>query len=84
VNTPFDLLFADQAPAGKRGRGKSAPAAHSAESSAFTSPRELARTIQSLERDMRAAARELEFERAAELRDRISALRNRLMLAESD
>jgi excinuclease UvrABC nuclease subunit len=32
---------------------------------------------------MRAAARDLEFERAAELRDRIHVLRDRFMTAES-
>ena len=35
--------------------------------------------IATLEKDMRAAARDLEFERAAEIRDRIRALRERLV-----
>ena len=34
-----------------------------------------------LEKDMRDAARELEFERAAELRDRIRNLRDRLYVS---
>ena len=35
--------------------------------------------VQRLEKEMREAARELEFERAAALRDRIRALRERLI-----
>ena len=38
-----------------------------------------AELIATLEKDMRAAARDLEFERAAEIRDRIRALRERLV-----
>ena len=41
-------------------------------------PKDIARAIKRMERDMRAAARELEFERAAGLRDRITALREML------
>jgi len=41
-------------------------------------PKEIARAIKRMEREMRAAARELEFERAAQLRDRITALREML------
>jgi excinuclease ABC subunit B len=83
VDTPFDSLFSAPAPSAKYGRGKGRAAAKPEEPSAFASPRELARTIQSMERDMRAAAKELDFERAAELRDRIQALRNRFMTADS-
>ncbi len=39
------------------------------------SPEEASREIKKLERQMREAAKELEFERAAGLRDRIKALR---------
>jgi excinuclease ABC subunit B len=45
-------------------------------------PRKLAAEIKRMERDMRALAKDLEFERAAELRDRISALRQVLRAAE--
>ena len=49
------------------------------------SPQNLAETIAKLEHDMRAAAARYEFERAAELRDRIKHLRSReLELASSD
>ncbi|HXH81570.1 MAG TPA: excinuclease ABC subunit UvrB [Candidatus Tectomicrobia bacterium] len=41
----------------------------------FASPAELAERIQALEAEMREAARRLDFERAAELRDRARALR---------
>lgn len=86
VDTPFDSLFSASAPgASRRGRGRDRQAPAPAEdTSAYCSPRELARTIQKLEREMRDAARELEFERAAELRDRIKGLRNRLFVAEGE
>ena len=44
-----------------------------------TEPKDLEKEIRRLEREMRAAAKELEFERAAGLRDRIGALRERLL-----
>jgi len=44
-------------------------------------PKALAKEIKKLERQMREAAKELEFERAAGLRDRIAALRQRLLEA---
>ncbi|WP_338666664.1 excinuclease ABC subunit UvrB [Pseudodesulfovibrio methanolicus] len=39
----------------------------------------LNKTVKRLEREMREAARELEFERAAELRDRIARIRERML-----
>ena len=84
VDTPFDSLFSAPAPgAAKRGRGKSQMAAEPAAAEQYANPRELARAIQRLEREMRDAARELEFERAAELRDRIKALRNTLLVSDA-
>lgn len=41
------------------------------------SPKQLKQTIEQLEADMRAAAREMRFERAAELRDKLKYLRDR-------
>lgn len=41
------------------------------------SPKQLKETIQQLEVDMRAAAKEMKFERAAELRDRLKYLKER-------
>ncbi|MDR2488678.1 MAG: excinuclease ABC subunit UvrB [Desulfovibrio sp.] len=82
INTPFDSLFSSSSSGGRRERnGITVTPAALVENS---SPRDLARLIQSLERDMRNAARELEFERAAGLRDRIYALRNRLLVSGSD
>jgi excinuclease ABC subunit B len=42
-------------------------------------PKRLRKEIAALEREMRAAAKELEFERAAGLRDRVQGLRERLL-----
>ncbi|MEF2145904.1 MAG: excinuclease ABC subunit UvrB [Desulfovibrionaceae bacterium] len=42
-------------------------------------PRALGKMVRKLEREMREAAKELEFERAAELRDRIAPMRERLL-----
>ena len=44
-----------------------------------TEPKDLEKEIRRLEREMRAAAKELEFEQAAGLRDRIAALKERLL-----
>ncbi len=83
VDTPFDSLFSAPAPGSARGRGKGRMAAEPETPQSYASPRELARAIQRLEREMREAARELEFERAAELRDRIRLLRDNLMISEA-
>nr|WP_287410178.1 excinuclease ABC subunit UvrB [Pseudodesulfovibrio sp.] len=42
-------------------------------------PKALQKSIKRLEREMREAAKELEFERAAELRDRVAMLRERFL-----
>ncbi len=48
------------------------------ESAAYgASPKDLEKQIKKLEREMRAAAKDLEFEKAAGLRDRIASLRER-------
>ena len=47
-------------------------------------PRALAAEIKRMEREMRALAKDLEFEKAAALRDRISALREALRAAEAE
>jgi excinuclease ABC subunit B len=79
VDTPFDSLFSSPAAASSR-----RPSDLAAEPpAAYSSPLVLARDIKALEREMREAARELEFERAALLRDRIQAMRACLLLAEA-
>jgi excinuclease ABC subunit B len=47
-------------------------------------PAALARLVAELRRQMRAAARELDFERAAELRDRVQSLESRLLGVRAD
>ncbi len=48
------------------------------------SPKDMARRIKSLEREMRAAAKELEFERAAALRDEVALLRRKMLDGDGD
>jgi len=47
-------------------------------------PKEIAKLITQLEKDMREAAKELEFEQAAQIRDRIRTLRDCLMISGTD
>ena len=87
VDSAFDTLFSANEGSGKgrgrgRGKGQGQAAAEPEAAPAYASPRELARLIQRLEREMREAAKELEFERAAELRDRIHHLRSQLLVAD--
>jgi excinuclease ABC subunit B len=44
------------------------------ETEGYLSPREVPKAIRQLKKEMRKAAEQLEFERAAELRDRIQRL----------
>ncbi len=92
LENPLDNLYGkDEDGAAKKGRGgkgrdKAGKAAkgRKAQATAEETPRsaaDIARLIEELEKAMRAAARELEFERAAELRDRIRALRERLYVS---
>ena len=67
----------------RRGGGGAAEAAAPDLLGAYASPKDIARVIKNLEREMREAARNLEFERAADVRDRIQALRARMLVAES-
>jgi excinuclease ABC subunit B len=87
VDTPFDSLFSPAESGGgghRRGRGgKAAQAvAEPQDAALYTAPRDIAKAIQKLEREMRDAARDLEFEQAAVLRDRIKMLRERLFVAD--
>ena len=86
VETPFDNLFArqDESGAPSRSRGRKvaeAAAAWETDDQKISSPKELGRLIQRLEREMREAAKELEFEKAAEIRDRIAFLRQKMVLS---
>lgn len=73
LDSPLDAIFAgDNQDKGKKGRKK----AKQQEAEPVTAE-ETAVLIKKLEKDMREHARNLEFEKAAELRDRIQALRDR-------
>ncbi|MGN0008847.1 MAG: excinuclease ABC subunit UvrB [Desulfovibrionaceae bacterium] len=73
LEMPFDRLYADgEKPKIGRGRGRGGGSAATQE--APVTAEELAALVASLEKEMRAAARDLEFERAAALRDRIRML----------
>ncbi|MFV0420782.1 excinuclease ABC subunit UvrB [Oleidesulfovibrio sp.] len=87
LDTPFDSLYSDSQSSGKgkgKGRGRQAAGSRVAETpedsaSYGISAEELGKLIQRIEREMREAARDLEFEKAADLRDRIKLLRERLI-----
>lgn len=79
--TPFDSLYTSSGEGkGKRGRGKQAK--QPAEASAFVdiTAQNVARYLKQFEREMRDAARDLEFEKAAALRDRIKQLREQFLI----
>jgi excinuclease ABC subunit B len=87
VETPFDNLFSREEESGassrqsRRKRGAEAAAVRELDERKISSPKELGRLIQRLEREMREAAKELEFEQAAEIRDRIAFLRQKMVLS---
>ena len=80
VDTPFDALFAsDTGNSGKK-RGRNVTQESVRSKAAATPPmsvEEIGVHIQKLEREMREAARDLEFEHAATLRDAIRSLREK-------
>ena len=79
LDSPLDALY-DNAEAKSRGKGRGKGKGREAPPDAMPlTAEETAERIAQLEKDMRAAARDLEFEQAAELRDRIRALRARLI-----
>ena len=93
LENPLDNLYGrDEDDAAKKGRGgkgrdKGGRAGKRGKTQSRAeetprSPADIAKLIEELEKAMRAAARELEFERAAELRDRARALRERLYVSE--
>ena len=85
VDTPFDALLAQSASgtSGRRGgRGRQAAALQQEDFPDDMPAEDIGRRIQQLEREMRDAARDLAFEKAAGLRDRIRILRDRLLQAE--
>lgn len=80
--TPFDSLYTSSGEGkGKRGRGKQARQAVEAPASVEVTAQNVVRYLKQFEREMRDAARDLEFEKAAALRDRIKQLREQFLIA---
>ena len=76
LESPLDALYVDTSSSSRsKGRGR---ASRQDDAMPLTAE-DTAALVQRLEKEMREAARELEFERAAALRDRIRALRERLI-----
>ena len=80
--TPFDSLYTSSGEGkGKRGRGKQSKQPAEASASVDITAQNVARYLKQSEREMRDAARDLEFEKAAALRDRIKQLREQFLIA---
>ena len=80
--TPFDSLYTSSGEGkGKRGRGKQAKQPAEASASVDITAQNVARYLKQFEREMRDAARDLGFEKAAALRDRIKQLREQFLIA---
>ena len=76
LESPLDALYVDTS---SSSRGKGRGRASRQDDAMPLTAEDTAALVQRLEKEMREAARELEFERAAALRDRIRALRERLI-----
>ncbi len=76
LESPLDALYVDT---GSSSRGKGRGRVSRQDDAVPLTAEDTAALVQRLEKEMREAARELEFERAAALRDRIRALRERLI-----
>ena len=76
LESPLDALYVDTGPS-SRGKGRGCVSRQ--DDAVPLTAEDTAALVQRLEKEMREAARELEFERAAALRDRIRALRERLI-----
>lgn len=82
LTTPFDSLYTSSSEGkGKRGWGKQAKQPAEASASVDITAQNVARYLKQFEREMRDAARDLEFEKAAALRDRIKQLREQFLIA---
>lgn len=77
LESPLDTLYVEKGPGKGKNRGKVRKKDTDADMP--LTAQEITMRINQLEKDMRQAARDLEFEQAAELRDRIRALRERLI-----
>lgn len=79
LESPLDTLYVDNDAAKGRGKGRGNGKAKVTADAAPLTAEDTAALVLKLEKEMRQAARDLEFEQAAELRDRIRALRARLI-----
>ena len=77
MDSPLDAICDDQAKG--RGRGKGKGRRRQADENKPLTAEETAQLVAKLEKEMRQCAKDLEFERAAELRDRIRELRAKLI-----
>lgn len=80
LESPLDTLYVDSEGGHGRGKGRGKGKSKTAEEADGPLTAEaVAALVLKLEKEMRQAARDLEFEQAADLRDRIRALRARLI-----
>ena len=87
IDTAFANLYSNpERTGGSKGRGKGRQAAEPETQGQYDnlSMAEMAKLIQKLEREMRESAKNLEFEKAAGLRDRIKQFRERLLVMDGD
>ena len=91
LESPLDALYGERAEGRGRGKGRgghagsggtggAAPGSEGREGGEAITPVNVGRHLKELERRMREAAKDLEFEEAARLRDRIRALRQEFLL----
>ncbi len=79
--SPLDALYGEPGADRRGGRGKRRGRQGEPVETAVVNAADAAAHLQKLEKAMREAARELEFEKAAELRDRIRLLRSRFLIS---
>lgn len=78
LESPLDSLYVEDGASRGRGKGRGKSKGQDADASPLTAE-DTALLVVRLEKEMRQAARDLEFEQAAQLRDRIRVLRARLI-----
>jgi excinuclease ABC subunit B len=77
MDSPLDAICDDSARGKGRGRGRGRK--RQVDEDRPLTAEETAELVAKLEKEMRQCAKDLEFERAAELRDRIRELREKLI-----
>lgn len=78
LESPLDSLYVEDGASRGRGKGRGKSKGQDADANPLTAE-DTALLVARLEKEMRQAARDLEFEQAAQLRDRIRVLRARLI-----